>query len=457
MFDFLKEIELPFKIPLPDKKIRVAITGLSRSGKTVFITSLINQLLANDKLPYLNEKIGRDFVARLLPPDGIYSRFDYYSKLKDFQKDAPVWPKPTKSVSKTTLQLEIKSEYAFFDNEIIELELIDYPGEWLLDLTMLNLSFEAWSDMILKLAQSGRRKEYSQGFLRILEENDLYAKSDKAIDEMIHDSYCEYLKLLHYNHFSFTQPGRFLEPGDMAGDPMLYFAPLPKPSPKPSVKSVDENSIYARFKKRFELYKSEVVKRLYLEHFREFDSQIVLVDLIKTLQYGRDSFEDMRLAFKHILKSFEYGNNNFLTKLFGLKIDHVIFAATKADFIPPSQYNSYKDLLERMIHHIKRELDIMHADTEVTIFSAVKSTEYLKVKHEGKVLECIKGVVEGEDKPSIHFPGILPREIDSEEIWKEHSFKFPNFRPIPFPNDSTKAVDHIRMDRLIYSILRKHL
>ncbi len=455
MFDFLREIELPFKIPLPDKTIRIAVTGLSRSGKTVFLTSLINQLLANDKLNYFNEKIGKDFVARLLPPDGVYSRFDYYSKLKTFQQDTPIWPKPTKSVSKTTLQLEFKSSYAIFENEIINIELIDYPGEWLLDLSMLNLSYEEWSKYTLDLAKDDVMGEYSQAFLRVLEESSLYFddSGNESKDELIHDTYCEYLKLLHYNHFSFTQPGRFLEPGDMAADPMLLFAPLPMPNNS----KIDTNSLYNRFKKRFELYKEEVVRRLYIEHFSEFDTQIVLVDLIKTMQYGRDSFEDMRLSFKHILKSFTYGSNNFLTKFFGLKIDHVIFAATKADFIPPSQYNSYKNLLENMIRELKRELDIMDTDTEVTIFSAVKSTEYLRVKHDNKLIDCIKGVVEGESEPSIHFPGVMPNSIKDTNFWEEHKFKFPKFKPITFPKDTQEAVEHIRMDRLVYSILRKHI
>jgi predicted YcjX-like family ATPase len=454
LFDFLKEIELPFKIPLPDKTIRVAVTGLSRSGKTVFLTSLINQLLANDKLKYFNEKSGRMFVARLLPPDSNYQRFDYYAKLKAFQQANPTWPKPTKQVTKTTLQLEFKSEYKLFENEIINLELIDYPGEWLLDLSMLDQSFEKWSSQTLLLAKDSKREEYSHDYFRILEESDLYGESDGSRDFEIHDAYCEYLKTLHYNHFSFTQPGRFLEPGDMAGDPLLHFAPLPTPK---GDQTVDKNSIYSRYKKRYELYLKEVVSKLYLEHFKYFDTQIILVDLIKTLEYGEDSYNDMNLAFKHILKSFTYGSNNFLTRLFGLKIDHAIFAATKADHIPPPQYDAYRDLLYNLIVDLKRELDILDTRTDVTIFSAVKSTEFVEAEVEGEVVECVRGVVEGEDKPSTHYPGVIPDDIKGRDFWKEHRFSFADFKPKRFPSNSNEAVDHIRMDRIIYSILRKHL
>jgi len=453
MFSFLKDIDIGFKIPLPDKTIKVAITGFSQSGKSVFITSLINQLLANDKLPYLNEKLGIDFVAKLLPPDANFSRFDYYSNLKEFQKDDPSWPKPTKRVSKTTLQLEFKSRYKFLENDIVNIELIDYPGEWLLDLSMLEFSFEEWSDYTLKLAKSEARSKYSQTFLSMIDSHEnLYKKSkDLKYDEIVSDSYVEYLKLLYYSHFSFLQPGRFLEAGDLSGDPMLHFAPLPLP--KNGVK-IEDNSIYARFKRRYSEYIKEVVNKLYLEHFKEFDTQIVLVDLIKTLEYGKDSFDDMRLAFEHILKSFTYGNNSFLSSLFGLKIDHVIFAATKADFIPRSQHQAYINILDELIKGIRKKIVIRDTLSQSTIISAVKSTNYINVKEDGEILECIEGVVEGENESSIFYPGEIPYHYNSSQFWEKHKFKFPKFRPAKFPDSKYESVEHIRMDRLIYSLLK---
>ncbi len=452
MLSFIKDIELPFKIPTPDSTISVAVTGMSRSGKTVFLTSFINQLLANDKLTYLNEKLQRPFTAKLLPPDSHYSRFDYFSKLRAFRDKNPTWPKATKQVSKTTLQLEFKSEYAFLANQIVNIELVDYPGEWLLDLSMLDLDFAAWSQQMLDLAKEGKRENFSKEWLEMLDELDLYgAYHDSSKDADVFDSYCEYLKTLHYHHFSFVQPGRFLEPGDMDGDPLLHFSPLPLLVPR---EEVHPNSLYARFEKRYNGYLEEVVKRLYVEHFKYFDTQIILVDLVKTLQHGYDSFTDMHLAFKHILKSFTYGHNNFLTKLFGLKIDHVIFAATKADYIPPPQHNSYKRFLEEMIWDLKNQLDVGHTETEVTIFAAVKCTEYIRAEYKGEILECVKGIVVGEDEASVHYPGVLPKHYKDERFWQNNHFDFPLFKPIVFPRSDSEAVAHIRMDRVIYSILK---
>ncbi len=450
MLDFIKDIDLGFKIPTPDKTIKVAITGMSRSGKTVFLTSIINQLIANDKLPYLNDKLGRTFVARLLPPDSVYMRFDYYNKLKALRNAKPRWPKSTKAVSKTTVQFEFKSEYGFLENQIINLELIDYPGEWLLDLAMLDMSYEQWSEFMIGLASEDARSKFSSEWLTDIKTHELYKDGDYfEIQEQLFDLYSEYLKSLYYHEFSFMQPGRFIEPGDMKDDPLLLFCPLPTP-----LSEVEEGSIYEQFQKRYESYVSEVVKRLYLEHFQTFDSQIILVDLIKTLNEGEAVFEDMHLALKSILKTFTYGSNNVFSKFFDLKIDHVLFAATKADHIPASAHESYMNLLGEMIWDIKKELDVKHIETEVTIFSAVKSTQFVKAKLEGEEVDCVRGIVEDEDEPSTHFPGSLPAHYKDRDFWKNADFNFQTFKPISFPPRDSHAVEHIRMDRLIYSLLK---
>jgi predicted YcjX-like family ATPase len=450
MLDFIKDIDLGFKIPTPDKTIKVAVTGMSRSGKTVFLTSMINQLLANDKLPYLNDKLKRKFVARILPPDSIYMRFDYYNKLNAFRKDEPTWPKSTKAVSKTTVQLEFKSEYAFLENQIINLELIDYPGEWLLDLAMLDMSYEEWSDSIISLAKKGARSDFSHEWLMDIKQHQLYKRGDtELIEEQLFDLYSEYLKSLYYHDFSFMQPGRFIEPGDMRDDPLLYFCPLPAPKGE-----AEDGSIYANFKERYNIYVGEVVKKLYLEHFQTFDSQIILVDLVKTLNEGEAVFADMHLALKNILKTFTYGSNNIFSKFFDLKIDHVLFAATKADHIPITQHESYKKLLEEMIWDIKMELDVKHIETEVTIFSSVKSTEFVKGILDGVEVDCVRGVVLGESEPSTHFPGFLPENYKDSLFWKNANFHFVSFKPVSFPPRNSNAVEHIRMDRLIYSLLK---
>ena len=59
--------------------LRVGVTGLARSGKTVFVTSLVNNLLAKGRLPVLAAAAeGRIARAQLDPqPDDAVPRFPY--------------------------------------------------------------------------------------------------------------------------------------------------------------------------------------------------------------------------------------------------------------------------------------------------------------------------------------------------------------------------------------------
>ena len=74
--------------------IRLGVTGLSRAGKTVFITSLIANLLDRGRMPGLRAAAsGAIQTAYLLPqPDDTIARFDYETHLADLTGPEPRWP-----------------------------------------------------------------------------------------------------------------------------------------------------------------------------------------------------------------------------------------------------------------------------------------------------------------------------------------------------------------------------
>ncbi|PPC86088.1 MAG: amino acid regulated cytosolic protein, partial [Hyphomicrobium sp.] len=59
--------------------VRLGVTGLARSGKTVFITSLVRNLVSGGRLPFFSaDAQGRIVRAYLEPqPDDSVPRFDY--------------------------------------------------------------------------------------------------------------------------------------------------------------------------------------------------------------------------------------------------------------------------------------------------------------------------------------------------------------------------------------------
>jgi predicted YcjX-like family ATPase len=423
-------------------RVRIAVTGLNRSGKTLFITSLVNQLISGKRL----KRLKKDFITKLMPLDNRETReFSYHSIIDGMRRESPKWPKSTSGISKLLLQLEVKSRSTFLPNRILEVEIIDYPGEWLFDLPMFGKSFENWSEEIFFDIKNSIKSELSIDWQKLLREIDLYSFSDGSADKSIVDAYIKYLKYLQYQGFSILQPGRNLQSGDLDDSSILLFTPLPKP------KNITphEDSIYSRFNKRYEKYINTIVEPLAHQYFSQFDRQIVLVDVIKSLQNGYDSFLDMTKAIKSIIEIYKYGEQSFLKKFIEKKIDRVLFAATKADYISSSQHSNYQSLLETIVEEAIKELNVKGINTKTVVLSSVKSTEDTVKRYQGKELHCLMGRVKGNLMDTIEYTGEIPKSFPQKRDWREKMFSFAEFEPTPFPDRDVDSVPHINMDLAI--------
>ena len=129
LLPFIKKQTRSFKENYFCKRIRLGVTGLSKSGKTTFITSLIYQLQRD---PTLQVSIVPDF-----PRDA--KAFPYGDNITRLLSKNPQWPESTKEESEICLKI-------MFGKKEIFLEIVDYPGEWLLDLPMLEKSYAQWSE-----------------------------------------------------------------------------------------------------------------------------------------------------------------------------------------------------------------------------------------------------------------------------------------------------------------------
>ena len=81
--------------------VRLGVTGLSRAGKTVFITSLVANLLNRGRMPALRAQAeGRIQTVFLQPqPDDTVPRFDYETHLARVTGKSPSWPESTTSIT----------------------------------------------------------------------------------------------------------------------------------------------------------------------------------------------------------------------------------------------------------------------------------------------------------------------------------------------------------------------
>lgn len=443
-----------------DRSVRLAVTGLRRSGKTVFITSLVHQLmhgLDSHQLPFFEiASSGRlRGTRRQFSPDMHIPSFRYDQALDCLTAEKPSWPGNTDRISEIRLAIRYKPNNSFLQRltpvNTLYLDIIDYPGEWLLDLPLLEQSFEDWSAHIANLCSREPRATLSREWREFLDQLDPSAEADERSLREAARLYTEFLNRCKEPAYGLTllQPGRFTMPGDLAGAPLLEFCPLLK---MPS-NNKHPHSFYAEMKRRYDAYKEHVVKKFYHEHFSSFDRQIVLVDVLQAFNTGYETFRDMREAIDLVLKSFHYGKSGLFNRLFNVKIDKLLFAATKADHVTPNQLPNLELFLQQMLAKAKSNAVFEGVETETLALASLQSTQAAYTQFQGQKISCIKGVPKDGDKPVALFPGEVPVDIPVPEDWVEDRFNFIEFRPPRLPDLQSTGLPHIRMDRALEFLL----
>ena len=132
--------------------IRLGVTGLSRAGKTVFITALIHGLTRGGRFPVFEAlATGRIARARLEPqPDDGVPRFAYESHLRSLIEERR-WPNSTVDISELRLVIDYQRQNGA--DRTLTLDIVDYPGEWLLDLPLLGKHYAQWAGESLALSR----------------------------------------------------------------------------------------------------------------------------------------------------------------------------------------------------------------------------------------------------------------------------------------------------------------
>jgi predicted YcjX-like family ATPase len=441
--------------------VDLAVTGLSRSGKTVFITSLIHNLLSAihnpNRMPLLGVVNGGRLIGTRLKEagSGRLPRFRYEENIEAMAAGTPGWPEGTDDLREISIDLRFMPANApgKLLSEIsgspaaITIRIVDYPGEWLLDLPLMEQSFAQWSRASLQLYRRGVRAEAAAEFLAFLADHrhDEIASDETA--KRAHDLYRAFLlKARDVHGLSHLQPGRFLCPGHLADAPFLWFAPLDIPDGA----HFGSNTLGALMQERYDTYKREVVARFYEDHFRWFSRQIVLVDVLRALLAGREAFEDQRLALEAILQSFRYGSGSLFSKLlWGPHIDKILFAATKADHVPDVQRDHLAELLRSMAAFPAIEAKSANAQFDVIPIASVISTAEDTQEIEGQRVQVVVGRPVGGDKQAKFFVGTVPIRPPRPEAWNAPFLNVPKFEPPVIDPAPVDGIAHINLDRAL--------
>ncbi|WP_064602861.1 YcjX family GTP-binding protein [Photobacterium sp. J15] len=444
-----------------DRHVRLAVTGLSRAGKTAFITSLVNQLLhvsTNPRLPLFSAvRDGHLLGAKRVPQADMHvPKFGYDEGMNSLLSSPPEWPEPTRDVSQTRLALRYKPQKGpmklLQDTATLYLDIVDYPGEWLLDLPLLEMDYLAWSQQQKKLLK-GRREELAREWLMMAEQLDPMAPADEKQLEQLSALFTEYLyKCKAEGGLHWVQPGRFVLPGELAGAPVLQFFPFvwANKYSEQQLQQADEHTNFGVLKSRYKYYQQHVVKGFYRDHFSKFDRQIILVDCLQPLNAGPESFNDMRQALDQLMQSFKYGRSSLLRRLLSPRIDKVLFAATKADHVTPEQHPNLVSLLQQIVNDAWQTASFEGIKMDCISLSSIQATEPGFVSYQGQQMPALRGHTLTGQAQTL-FPGEVPRRLPNDEYWQEHGFDFINFRPLEIQSD--EPMPHIRMDKVLDYLL----
>lgn len=485
MFELIEQARLAtrafleFSGHLFDPTIRLGVTGLSHAGKTIFITALVHGLLRGGRFPVFEAlATGRVAHAHLAPqPDDAVPRFDYENYVSALVTERR-WPASTRQISELRVIVQYQSQGGY--QRKLTLDIVDYPGEWLLDLPLLTKSYEVWSAESLLLSRQRPRVRLAADWHSYLATLNPEQAEDEQAALNASRLFTDYLKACRDEHhaMSLLPPGRFLMPGDLAGTPALTFSPLELSNEGPASKG----SLWAMMQRRYEAYKEVVVRPFFRDHFARLDRQIVLVDALAAINAGPDAVVDLERALAAILDCFQTGRKTLLSALLRPRIDRILLAATKADHLHHTSHDRLERILQRLTQPAVARAEAAGARVDVIALAAVRATTEATVRQGRERLRVIIGVplagenlagkiFDGETEAAL-FPGDLPG--DPDELFQideptfsglgtaepeQVDFRFLRVRPpiLESTESGAAVLPHIRLDRALQFLIGDRL
>ncbi len=418
--------------PFSSSTVRIGVTGLSRAGKTAFLTSVAAGLLA------------RRFV---LAPAGASEvpRFDQARHLAHLAADPPAWPERTDAASLLAMTTSVSR--GVLPARHVRLEFLDYPGEWLIDLPMLGQSFAAWSAATLRRLAAPELAAAAGPFLAFVRGVPARAAGDEALAHAGAQLYRALLGQLRDRGLAFLQPGRHLMPAPGPEPPWMMFFPL-----------AGDGMMAALLASRYNAYLEAVRRDLASPLFASVDRLVILADVLSALHAGQAAFADMRSALSAASGSlrWEFSWLEALSSMAVLRlpprvITRVAFAATKADHVADRQRGNLAALM--------RSLTAVPGDVKTRHFAiaSVRCTEDFVWTLDGRPVSAVRGRVLGQQVMTRSYPGEVPDRPPDDEFWAHPFLALPHFEPMRLPDGGAMGVPNIGlvglMDFLLEDVL----
>ena len=218
--------------------------------------------------------------------------------------------------------------------------------------------------------------------------------------------------------------------------------------------------------RRFEAYKSKVVKPFFRDHFARIDRQVVLVDALGAINRGPQAVEEMRRAMADILASFRPGRNAFLSRLLmGKRVERILFAATKADHLHHRQHGRLTAIMGALTRDAQDRAKFAGAKVDAMSIAALRATVEETMRHDGRDLDCVRGTLLEGGKQAAFYPGELPEDPSKllsaarkgDTAWLDGDYEIMSFAPAKLSLKPGFGPPHIRLDQAAQFLLGDRL
>ncbi len=300
-------------------------------------------------------------------------RFAYEAHLDQLLKERQ-WPESTKPISELRLVIDYQSRNGAM--RALTLDIVDYPGEWLLDLPLLAQSYEDWSAETIRLSRQPDRAKLADAWHADLASLDPRRVPRRPVAQKA---------ARHLHRISARLPRRALRAQPAAARPFpdagraCGFAGAHLRAARPAGGIAAVRLAPGDDAAALRILQGPVVRPFYRDHIARLDRQIVLVDVLTALNAGPDAVRDLERALTAILDSFNVGRNSILSALFAPRIDRILFAATKADLLHHTSHDRLERILDRLVTDATERAEYSGARIDAVALASVRATREANV------------------------------------------------------------------------------
>ncbi|GGW84660.1 YcjX family protein [Alteromonas halophila] len=425
---------------------RFTITGLSRSGKSMLFTSLMTMLKYRTEAGYeclpLLTRLPTSLVDSMyMEPLPGFEMFPVDEHLAALESGK--WPQATDTAYGFRLIVRLTEQGRFkrwlMPYSEVVFEFIDYPGEWVTDLPLLEKTYNQWSDSAWAQQSGGPQHRFSTRWREFIQDFDFEQEPTEARIAEVVSEYRAYLAEAKREGITMLQPGSFLLENDSLSLTSMGFSPLPS-----TVTSDPSHPWLKAFTANFSAFKKDWLAPLKDKVFREADKQIILIDVFEGLNHSREHLYQLKETLSHLAETFVYGESNWLSRtlLRREKISKVAFVGSKADSVPVSERDALLSLLTQLTEGARAKFGDKEVDFEHFLVSAIEATDEGEARNAVRYRNQHGDYVEASFEP---FPKTL-KDMESDTHYPVLDINVPkDFLP--------RILNSRGMDRLLQFLL----